>query len=71
MAKYKFKEKEGVTNVMEGDTVVARYKVDYHWQEKNTAVKDNAIYIRLFNGAKKYIDCKVELNNDNIQEIPQ
>ena len=71
MARYKYKEKDGVTNIMDGDTVVARYEVDRHWQDVNVSVKDDAIYVRLFNRAKKYIDCKVELNNDTIQKIPQ
>ena len=70
MAQYKYKEKNGIVNVMDGDAVVARYEVDRHWQEKNISVKDDGIYIRLYNRMRKYIDCVVELNNDKIQEIP-
>ena len=67
---YKFKEINGIINVLDNDTVVARYQIDKHWDEKNISIKDNYIYIRLYNRMKKYIDCKVELNNDNIQKIP-
>ena len=35
---YKFKEKDNIISVInEDDTVVARYTVDYHWQEKNVS----------------------------------
>ncbi len=67
---YKFKEINGIINVLDNDTVVARYQIDKHWDEKNVSIKDNYIYIRLYNRMKKYIDCKVELNNDNVQKIP-
>jgi hypothetical protein len=70
MAQYKYKEKDGIVNVMDGDTVVARYEVDRHWTEKNTSVKEDGIHIRLNGRTKDYIDCIVELNNDKIQEIP-
>ena len=71
MAQYKYKEKGGIVNVMDGDTIVARYEVDRHWQEKNVSVKEDGIHIRLYNRMKGFQDCKVELNNDNIQKIPQ
>ena len=70
MAQYKYKEKDGIVNVMDGDAVVARYKVDRHWEEKNISKKEDGIYVRLYNRTRRYIDCKVELNNDKIQEIP-
>ena len=66
----KYKEKDGIVNVMDGDTVVARYEVDRHWTEKNVSVKDGKLNIRLYNRMKGYLDCKVELNNDSIQKIP-
>jgi hypothetical protein len=71
MAQYKYKEKDGIVNVMDGDTVVARYEVDIHWQEKNISVKDDGIYIRLYNRMKGFQDCKVEINSETIQKIPE
>ena len=68
---YKFKEKDGIINVLDEDTIIARYQIDRHYVEKNISLKDNCLYIRLMNMGKKYVDCKVELNNDNIQKIPQ
>ena len=42
---YKFKEKDDIISVInEDDTVVARYTVDYHWQEKNVSVRDGRPY---------------------------
>jgi hypothetical protein len=70
MAQYKYKEKDGIVNVMDGDTVIAKYEVDRHWQEKNTSVKEDGIYIRLYNKMRGFQDCKVEINNDTIQKIP-
>jgi hypothetical protein len=55
---------------MDGDTVIAKYEVDRHWQEKNTSVKEDGIYIRLYNRMRGFQDCKVELNSDKIQKIP-
>ncbi len=67
----KYKEKDGIVNVMDGDTVVARYEVDRHWTEKNVSVKDGQLYIRLYNRMKGYLDCNIPLTNDTIQKIPQ
>lgn len=69
---YKFKEKDDIISVInEDNTVVARYTVDYHWQEKNVSVRDGRLYIRLYNRTSGYQDCTVELNNnDEIQKIP-
>jgi hypothetical protein len=69
MGQYKYKEIDEIVNVMDGDTVVARYKVNKSWVEKNLSVKEDGIHIRLNNRMRKYIDCIVELNNDKIQEI--
>ena len=66
----KYKEKDGIVNVMDGDNVVARYEVDKHWQEKNISVKNDTISIRLYNRIKGYLDCKVSLNVEEIQKIP-
>ena len=68
---YKFKEKDDIISVInEDDTVVARYTVDYHWQEKNVSIRDGRLYIRLYNRTSGYQDCTVELNNnDSIQKI--
>ena len=70
MSNMKYKEVNGIVNVMDGDTVIARYEVDRHWAEKNVSVKDGKLNIRLYNRMKGYLDCKVELNNDSIQKIP-
>ena len=69
---YKFKEKDDIISVInEDDIVVARYTVDYHWQEKNVSVRDGRLYIRLYNRTSGYQDCTVEFNNnDSIQKIP-
>ena len=37
----KYKEVNGIVNVMDCDTVVARYEVVRHWSEKNVSVKDD------------------------------
>ena len=66
----KYKEVNGIVNVMDGDTIIARYEVDRHWTEKNVSVKDGKLNIRLYNRMKGYLDCKVELNNNSIQKIP-
>ena len=71
LAMIKYKEINGITNVMDGDTVIARYEVDRHWTEKNASIRDGVLNIRLYNRLKHYLDCKVELNNDSIQKIPQ
>jgi hypothetical protein len=70
MSKYKYKEKDGIVNVMDGDAVVARYEIDRHWTEKNISEKDGSLSIRLYNRMKGFQDCKVEINNDTIQKIP-
>ena len=67
---YKFKEINDIINVTENGEIVARYQVDKHWEEKNISIKDNQINIRLYNRLKGYLDCVIELNNDNIQKIP-
>ena len=67
----KYKEKDGIVNVMDGDTVVARYEVDRHWTEKNVSVKYGQLYIRLYNRMKGYLDRKIPLTNDSIQKVPQ
>ena len=70
MGKIKYREKENIITVMDGDTVIAKYEVDKHWQEKNASVKEDGIYIRLYNRIKGFQDCKVELNSDKVQNIP-
>lgn len=70
MGKIKYKEKENIITVMDGDTVIAKYEVDRHWQEKNVSVKEDGIYIRLYNRMRGFQDCKVELNSDKVQKIP-
>ena len=67
----KYKEINGVVHVMDGDTVLARYEIDYHWSEKNVSVKDGQLCIRLYNRMKGYLDCNIPLTNDTIQKIPQ
>ena len=67
---YKFKEINDIINVTENGETIARYQVDRHWEEKNVSIKDNHINVRLYNRLKGYLDCIVELNNDNIQKIP-
>ena len=68
---YKFKENDNIISVInEDDTVVARYTVDYHWQEKNVSVRDGRLYIRLYNRTSGDQDCTVGLNNDSVQKIP-
>ena len=68
---YKFKEINDIINVTENGETIARYQVDKHWEEKNISIKDNYINVRLYNRLKGYLDCVVELNNDNIQKIPK
>jgi hypothetical protein len=70
MGKIKYREKENIITVMDGDTVIAKYEVDRHWQEKNVSVKEDGIYIRLYNRMRGFQDCKVELNSDKVQKIP-
>jgi len=70
MGKIKYREKENIITVMDGDTVIAKYEVDKHWQEKNASVKEDGIYIRLYNRMRGFQDCKVELNSDKVQKIP-
>ena len=69
--KYKFKEIDNVINILDGDNVIARYTIDYHWKEKNISIKNDIINIRLYNRLKGYTDCVIELNNDIIQKIPK
>jgi len=71
MGKIKYREKENIITVMDGDTVIAKYEVDRHWQEKNISVKEDGIYIRLYNRMRGFQDCKVELNNNDVQKIPK
>lgn len=71
MAKYKFKEKNGITEVIDDDSVIAKYEVDIHWTEKNISQKDDeTLNLRLYNRMKGYIDCEVKLNSSDIQKIP-
>jgi len=70
MGKIKYREKENIITVMDEDTVIAKYEVDRHWQEKNVSVKEDGIYIRLYNRMRGFQDCKVELNSDKVQKIP-
>jgi len=68
---YKFKyQKDGITFVYNNDKIIAKYKLDYRWKEVNYSYKDNYIQIRIFNGIKKYQDVLIELNKEEIQEIP-
>lgn len=69
---FKYKEKDGIVSVIdESDAVIARYTVDYHWVEKNISVRDGHLYIRLYSRTSGYIDCQVELDNENVQKIPK
>ena len=69
---YKYKEKDGVIYVTdETKTVVARYTIDYHWTEKNISPRDGYLNVRLYNRTSGYIDCRVELDNETVQKIPQ
>lgn len=70
MGKIKYREKENIITVIDEDTVIAKYEVDKHWQEKNISVKDDGIHVRLYNRMKGFQDCKVELNSDKVQKIP-
>lgn len=69
---YKFKEqKDGTVHVMDGDNVVAKYKVDRHWREVNASYPDDShISIRLYNRMRGYINSLITLNKEEIQEIP-
>ena len=60
-----------IINVTENGETIARYQIDKHWKEKNISIKDNHINVRLYNRLKGYLDCIVELSNDNIQKIPK
>ncbi len=71
MGNYKYKEKDGITNVMDGDNIIARYEVDRHWVEKNISVKDgDTLKVRLYNRLKGFLDCEVKLNVEEVQKIP-
>jgi uncharacterized membrane protein len=71
MGNYKYKEKDGITNVMDGDNIIARYEVDRHWVEKNISVKDSdTLKVRVYNRIKGFIDCEVKLNVEEVQKIP-
>ena len=69
--KYKFKEIDNIINILDGDNVIAKYIIDYHWVEKNISVKNDIISIRLYNRLKGYRDCIIKLNSDIIQKIPE
>ena len=47
MAKYKYKEKDNIVKVLDGDNIVARYTIDHHWTEKNISEKNDIINVRL------------------------
>lgn len=66
----KYKEIDGIVNVMDGDTIVARYTVDRHWTEKNISIRNGKLSVRLYNRLKGYLDCIVEFSNETIQKIP-
>lgn len=68
--KYKFKEQDNIINILEGDDVIAKYRIDKHWEQKNMSIKDDGIHIRLYNRMKKYVDVIVLTNNNEIQNIP-
>ena len=71
MGNYKYKEKDGITNVMDGDNIIARYEVDRHWVEKNISVKDSdTLKVRVYNRIKGFFDCEVKLNVEEVQKIP-
>lgn len=71
MGNYKYKEKDGITNVMDGDNIIARYEVDRHWVEKNISVKDSeTLKVRIYNRIKGFLDCEVKLNVEEVQKIP-
>ena len=71
MGNYKYKEKDGITNVMDGDNIIARYEVDRHWVEKNISVKDSdTLKVRVYNRIKGFLDCEVKLNVGEVQKIP-
>ena len=71
MGNYKYKEKDGITNVMDGDNIIARYEVDRHWVEKNISVKDSeTLKVRVYNRIKGFLDCEVKLNVEEVQKIP-
>lgn len=72
MANYKYKEKDGIVNVMDGDNVIAKYEVDRHWIEKNVSFKDSeTLRIRLYNRMKGFLDCEVKINVEDLQKIPE
>jgi len=71
MGNYKYKEKDNITNVMDGDNVIARYEVDRHWVEKNISVKDSdTLKVRVYNRIKGFLDCEIKLNVEEVQKIP-
>lgn len=71
MGRFKFKEdKDGIVSVKEGDNVIAKYTVDYHWREVNISETNTQIKVRLYNKMKGYLDTTVELNKEEIQKIP-
>jgi len=71
MGNYKYKEKDGITNVMDGDNIIARYEIDRHWVEKNISVKDSyTLKVRVYNRIKGFLDCEVKLNVEEVQKIP-
>ena len=36
--KYKFKEQDNIINILEGDDVIAKYRIDKHWEQKNMSI---------------------------------
>lgn len=74
MGRYRFKDNNRIISVVDSETdeTVARYEVDYHWQEKNVSVCEDYINVRLYNRIKGYLDCRVVIGNtDNVQHIPE
>ena len=71
MANYKYKEKDGIVNVMDGDNIIAKYEVDRHWLEKNVSQRnEETLNVRLYNRLKGFLDCEVKLNVEEVQKIP-
>lgn len=71
MGNYKFKEKDGVISVLDGDNVVAKYEVDKHWTEKNISQKDSeTLSVRLYNRIKGFLDCEIKFGIEKVQKIP-
>lgn len=72
MGKYKYKEINGIVNVMDGDNAIAKYEVDRHWVEKNISMKnEDTLNVRLYNRMKGFLDCEIKLNVEETQKIPK